>query len=68
MFASVGIPEGGIVQPARARRVKIAKVAAIAGERISLAPERMAFPLSNRRWSASGCLTNLSAGRQPISF
>ena len=48
MLAAVGMPEGGIAQPARGSKVKMANVAAIAGERMSLAPSRMAFPLSSR--------------------
>ena len=33
MLAAVGIPEGGIAQPARARRAKTAKIAATARDR-----------------------------------
>ena len=49
MLAAVGIPDGGIWHPARGRRLRTAKIAAIGGERMNLAPERMAFPLSSRR-------------------
>jgi len=52
MLPAVGIPDGGISQPASGRRLKIAKIAAIARERASL--DRMAFPLSCRRWGCPG--------------
>ena len=54
MLASVGIPEGGISQPARGRRLKTARIAAMNRERMSLTPNRMAFPLLNRRRGREG--------------
>jgi hypothetical protein len=56
MLASDGIPEGGISQPLSGRRLKIAKTAAIARERMSLTPDRMAFPLSRDGARPSGAL------------
>ena len=65
MLAAVGIPDGGIWHPARGRRLRTAKIAAIGGERMNLALERMAFPLSSRRRPAPlDGLTNLLAGCQ----
>jgi hypothetical protein len=65
MSAAVGIPDGGIAQPAMGRRLRTAKIDAIGGERMNLAPERMAIPLSSRRRPAHlDGLTDLSAGCQ----
>jgi hypothetical protein len=44
MLAAVGTPEGGISQPARGRRLRIAKIAAIARERMSVTPDGMGSP------------------------
>src|SRR5580693_1071688 len=45
MLASVGIPEGGISQPARGSREKTERIAAMNRERMSPTPNCMAFPL-----------------------
>jgi hypothetical protein len=44
MSAALGTPEGGISQPASGKRAKKATIAAIAGERMSPALERMFAP------------------------
>ena len=44
MLTSVGIPDGGIAQPASGRRLETAKTAASARERMNVPAIRMAFP------------------------
>ena len=52
MLASVGMPEGGIAQPASGAKLRSARAVAMNRERMSL--DRMAFPLLNRRLGREG--------------
>ena len=52
MLASVGMPEGGMAQPASGAKLRSARAVAMNRERMSL--DRMAFPLLNRRLGREG--------------
>jgi hypothetical protein len=66
MLASVGIPEGGIWQPARVIKLKAVRIAAMNRERMSLTPNRMASPLLDQAVISELSDSHVPKYRQPI--